>query len=181
MKITKKLISNILFVIVIALMLYPTSKAWILRQISFSPGVESAESRVKISSYNWALQGLNTENYDFNQAKNSVVIVNFWATWCVPCIAEMPSLQELYNDYGDKVDFLLVTSDSKEKVLPFLKERKFNMPIYNQVSNAPEEFFTKTIPKTFLIDKDGQIVIEAGRADWNTKKIRKLLDQLLAQ
>ncbi len=181
MKLTKKSISNILFVIVIALLLYPKSKTWILRQISFSPGIENVENRVKVSSYNWALQGLNTENYDFNQAKDKVVIINFWATWCVPCIAEMPSLQELYDDYGDKVVFLLVTSDSNEKVAPFLRERGFSMPIYNQVSNAPKEFFTKTIPKTFLIDKKGQIVIEASRADWNTKKVRKLLDALLVE
>jgi thiol-disulfide isomerase/thioredoxin len=181
MKLTRKAISNILFVIVIALLLYPKSKAWILRQISFSPGIENVENRAKLGSYNWALQGLNTANYDFNQAKDKVVIINFWATWCVPCIAEMPSLQALYDDYGDKVDFLLVTSDTNDKVTPFIKERGFNMPIYNQVSNAPNEFFTKTIPKTFLVNKKGEIVIDAGRADWNTKKIRKLLDQLIAE
>jgi len=177
----KKHYSNILFVILIGLLLYPKSKTWILRQISFSPGIEKIENRVKVSSYDWALEGLNTENFDFNQAKGKVVIVNFWATWCVPCIAEMPSLQALYDDYGDKVDFLLVTSDSSEKVMPFMEEHSFSMPIYNQISNAPSEFETRTIPKTFLINKSGEIVIEAARADWNTKKTRKLLDKLLAE
>ena len=181
MKLTKKSISNILFVVVIALLLYPKSKTWILRQISFSPGIENVENRVQVSTYDWALHGLNTSNYDFNQAKDKVVIVNFWATWCVPCIAEMPSLQELYNDYGDKVDFLLVTPDSKEKATPFLQEHGFTMPIYNQVSNAPKEFSTKTIPRSFLVDKKGHIVVDAGRADWNTKKVRNLLDQLIAE
>jgi len=181
MKITKKAISNILFVIAIGLLLHPTSKTWILKMISFSPSIENAENRVQLSSYDWALQGVNTENYDFNQAKDKVVIVNFWATWCVPCIAEMPSLQELYNDYGERVDFLLVTSDPSEKVLAFLKEREFNLPVYNQISQAPEVFYSKTIPKTFLLNKKGEIVIEAGRADWNTKKIRKLLDKLLKE
>ena len=181
MKLTKKSLSNILFVVVIALLLYPKSKTWILRQISFSPGVESVENRVQVSTYDWALHGLNTDNYDFNQAKNKVVIINFWATWCVPCIAEMPSLQKLYDTYGEDVVFLLVTSDSEDKVKPFLKEHGFSIPIYNQVSNAPKEFFTKTIPKSFLIDKKGSIIIEAGRADWNTKKVRKLLDALLSE
>lgn len=181
MKFLKKHYSNIIFVVLIGLLLYPKSKTWILRQISFSPSVEKVEKRESISNYNWSLQGQNTENYDFNQAKGRVVIVNFWATWCVPCIAEMPSLQSLYDDYGDRVDFLLVTSDSKEKVLPFLKERGFSMPTYNQMSNAPSEFETRTIPKTFLIDKKGQIIIEAGRADWNTKKVRNLLDGLLKE
>ncbi|HIP48760.1 MAG TPA: TlpA family protein disulfide reductase [Lutibacter sp.] len=181
MKITKKSISNILFVIAIGLLLHPTSKAWILRQISFSPSIENKVDQVQLKSYNWSLKGLNTKDYDFNQAKNKVVIVNFWATWCVPCVAEMPSLQALYDDYGDKVEFLLVTSDSNKKVAPFMKERNFNMPIYNQASNAPDEFFTKTIPKTFLVSKDGKIIIDTGRANWNTKKIRSLLDSLLKE
>jgi len=181
MKITKKAFSNILFVVAIGLLLHPTSKAWILKMISFSPSVESVENRVKIRSYEWSLKGLNVENYNFKQAEGKVVIVNFWATWCVPCIAEMPSLQALYDDYGDKVDFLLITSDANDKVVPFLKERNFTLPIYNQVNNAPNEFFTQTIPKTFLLNKKGDIVIEAARADWNTKKIRKLLDQLLEE
>jgi thiol-disulfide isomerase/thioredoxin len=181
MKFNKKWISNIVFVILIALLLYPKSKAWILQKISFSPSVESEDNRVKISTYNWTLQGLNTDDYDFNLAKDKVVIVNFWATWCVPCIAEMPSLQALYDEYGDRVVFLLVTSDSNDKVSPFMKERNFTLPIYNQVSQAPNAFYTKTIPKTFLLDKKGEIIIEAGRADWNTKKIRKLLDRLLEE
>lgn len=181
MKITKKAISNIFFVIAIGLLLHPTSKAWILRQISFSPSIENEADQVHLNSYNWSLQGLNTVNYDFNKAKNKVVIVNFWATWCVPCVAEMPSLQALYDDYGDKVEFLLVTSDTKDKVAPFLKQHEFTMPIYNQTSNSPKEFFTKTIPKTFLIAKSGKIVVNTGRADWNTKKIRRLLDSLLKE
>ena len=179
MKFLKKHYANILFVILIGLLLYPKSKTWILRQIAFSPSVEKVEKREKLANYEWLLHGINTENFDFNQAKGKVVIVNFWATWCVPCIAEMPSLQALYDDYGNKVDFLLVTSDSKEKVMPFMEEQGFSMPIYNQISNAPIEFASRTIPKTFLVDKNGFVVIEAARADWNTKKIRKLLDQLL--
>lgn len=180
-KLLKKHYSNIFFVILIGLLLYPKSKTWILRQISFSPRLENAEKRVNVASYDWSLQGITTDNYDFNQAKGKVVLVNFWATWCVPCIAEMPSLQTLYDDYGDKVEFVLVTSDTREKVLPFMKEHNFSMPIYNQASSAPEAFATRTIPKTFLLDKKGNIVIEAARADWDTKKIRKLLDELLKE
>jgi len=181
MRLTRKHLSNIVFVILIGLLLYPKSKTWILRQISFSPRVENANKRVKVASYDWSLRGITTENYDFNEAKGKVVLVNFWATWCVPCIAEMPSLQTLYDDYGEKIEFVLVTSDSKDKIDPFMKEHSFSMPIYNQASEAPIEFETRTIPKTFLLDKKGNIVIEATRADWDTKKTRKLLDQLLEE
>jgi thiol-disulfide isomerase/thioredoxin len=181
MKNRKDLISNILFGILIVAMIVPASRAWILRQIAFSPSIESVENRVQIKSYDWALQGVNTTNLDFNQEKGKVVIINFWATWCTPCVAEMPSLQELYEDYGNKVSFVLVTTDTKQKVLPFLEKHQFTLPIYNQVSQAPDEFFTETIPKTFLLDKNGKIVVKAGRADWNSKKIRKLLDRLISE
>lgn len=181
MKLTRKSISNILFYAAVAAMLYPKSRAWILRQIAFSPSVENVKNQVKLTNYDWSLKGVNTADYDFNQAKDRVVIVNFWATWCVPCIAEMPSLQALYDDYGDKVDFLLVTSDDANTIKPFMKERKFTLPVFNQINNAPEAFNTKTIPKTFLVNKQGTILIEAGRADWNTKKIRKLLDKLIME
>ena len=181
MKITKKLLSNLLFVVLIALLLYPKSKAWILRQISFSPSIEKKADWKPVDTYQWQLQGINTENYDFNTAKGKVVLVNFWATWCPPCIAEMPSIQALYEDYGDKVTFLLVTSDGREKVLPFMEEHQYTLPVYNALSQAPQAFYTKTIPRTFLLDKKGRIVINASRANWNTSKVRALLDKLLAE
>ena len=180
-KFLRKHYSNILFVIAIGLLLHPTSKAYILRMISFSPSIEDVEDRIQLNSFDWQLKGVNTTDYDFNQAKGKVVIINFWATWCVPCVAEMPSLQALYNDYGDKVDFLLVTSDEKNKIEPFLVEHKFNLPIYNQRSAAPKEFYTSTIPKTFMLNKKGQIVVETARANWNANKIRKQIDLLLAE
>ena len=177
----KKHYSNILFGFAIVLLLHPTSKAYILRLISFSPSIESKENRVQISTYHWNLHGLNTEDYDFNQAKGKVVLVNFWATSCMPCVAEMPSIEDLYQDYGDKVAFILVTRESKDKIAPFMAARGFTLPIYNSASTAPVEFDTNTIPRTFLLNKKGEIVIDAGRADWNTTKIRTYIDELLAE
>lgn len=181
MKFNKKQIGNIIFYVLIALMLIPRTRVYFLGMLSFSPRVEKIEKRANLSSYDWQLKGVNTEDYDFNQAKGKVVLVNFWATWCMPCVAEMPGLEALYKDYGNKVDFLLVTSDTPDKVLPFMEKKQFTMPIYNQFSNNPKEFDTNTIPKTFLIDKKGNIVIESSRADWDTKKIRKLIDGLLKE
>jgi len=177
----KKNLSNILFGILIVLLIYPTSRVVFLRLLSFSPSVEKIDNRVTIQSYNWNLQGVNVPDYDFNESKGKVVLINFWATWCTPCVAEMPSLEELYKDYGDKVKFVLVTSDIPETVLPFMKNKGFTLPIYNQLSNNPKEFNTSTIPRTFLLNKKGQIVIDASRADWNTSKTRKLIDELLME
>lgn len=180
MQINRKMISNILFVVALGLIIYPKSRAWIMRQLAFSPSIENVENRSKLTNYNWQLKGLNTTDFDFNTAKNKVVIVNFWATWCPPCVAEMPSLQDLYNDYKDQVVFVFVTSEGSEKVMPFMKKNDYNLPIYNMISKEPELLTTRSIPATYLINKEGEIVInKTGAANWNSTKVRNQLDELL--
>jgi len=177
----KRRYSDILFGILIVLLLIPKTRVYFLRIFSFSPGVESVEQRKQLIDYNWELRGLNTPDYSFEQARGRVVLVNFWATWCMPCVAEMPGLQALYEDYGDKVDFVLLTTDDKAKTLAFLQEHHFSFPVYHAVGGIPQEFHTQTIPRSFLLDKKGYIVIDTGRADWDTAKVRKLLDDLLEE
>ncbi len=182
MKFNKKMISNILFIVAIALLIYPPSRAWIMRQVAFSPSVEKVEERAILSNYNWQLKGINTTDLDFETTKNKVIIVNMWATWCPPCVAEMPSLQDLYNDYKDTVVFIFVTSEGKEIVMPFMDKNNYNLPIYNMMSREPELLSSQSIPTTFLIDKNGAIVIKkTGAANWNSKKVRKQLDELIKE
>jgi thiol-disulfide isomerase/thioredoxin len=182
MKLTWKMISNILFIIALSLVIYPKSRAWIMRQIAFSPSIENVEQRAILTNYNWKLKGINTVDYDFTEAQHKVVIINFWATWCPPCIAEMPSLQDLYNDYKDQVVFVFVTSEGTEKVTPFMDKNNYNLPIYNMMSREPDLLSTQSIPTTYLINKKGEIVIKkTGAANWNSTKVRNQLDELLKQ
>ena len=181
LKINRKSISNIVFVIALAVLLYPPSREWFMRQIAFAPSVENIENSEKLDSYNWSLKGLNTDNINFNELENKVIFVNFWATWCPPCRAEMPMIQELYNDYKDKIEFVFVTNESWETVEKFYLKNDYNLPSYNAKSLPPEKFTeTNSIPATYLIDKKGNILIsETGSANWNSKKVRKLLDELI--
>lgn len=178
---SKKALSNILFVIAIGLLLYSPTREWFMRQIAFAPSVENVEEAEKISSYNWELNGLNTQNVNFNQFEGKVVFVNFWATWCPPCRAELPMIQKLYNDYKDKIVFVFVTNESWSTVETFLKKNEYNLPVFNSLSSPPSKFTeTNSIPASYLIDKEGNILIsETGSADWNSTKVRKLLDNLL--
>lgn len=175
--------SNIIFAIVLVLMLYPPSREWFMRQIAFSPSIENLENADKIDSYNWKLNGLNTESIDFYELNNKVVFVNFWATWCPPCRAEMPMIQSLYNDYKDKVAFVFVTNENWSTVEKFFNKNDYNLPTYNSISSPPSKLAeTNSIPASYLIDQEGNILIsKVGSADWNSNKVRKLLDQLLAK
>ena len=182
-KINRKSISNIIFVIAIAVLLYPPSREWVMRQIAFAPSVENVESSEKIDTYNWQLKGLNAESINFSELEDKVVFVNFWATWCPPCRAEMPMIQELYNDYKDKVSFVFVTNESWEKVEKFYIKNEYNLPSYNSQSLPPKKLTeTNSIPATYLIDKEGKILIsKTGSANWNSTKVRNLLDKLILE
>lgn len=180
MKLTKKTLFNILFVVVIGLLLYPPTKVYFIRLISFSPSTITKDNRQALQSYDWNLKGLNTSSIDFNTTKNKVVFVNFWATWCPPCIAEMPSIQKLYNDYKDKVEFVFVSNEKWPTIEAFYKDKGYNLPTYNTLSKIPNQLESNSIPATFIIDKNGTIVVDKkGPADWNSDKIRKLLDELV--
>ena len=117
--------SNIVFLIIILLLIIPQTRQpiqiWLHKGLSYinqSTLIDNDE-RVKITYSNWKLQSDNNTILDFESAKGEVVLINFWATWCPPCIAEMPSLQELYKDYNDKVKFLFVTNDNFDVVSSF--------------------------------------------------------------
>jgi len=182
MKLNKGMFSNIIFVLLIVALVYPNSRAWLLRQIAFAPSVRSEIKSPTLKDYNWELKGLNTDDINFKSLKDKVVFINIWATWCPPCRAEMPLIQELYKDYKDKVNFVLVTSDDASKVMAYYKEHNFDFPTYNMYSKEPALFTTRSIPATFIVSKKGKVVVSTtGAANWNSKKVRKLLNRLLSE
>ena len=92
--------------------------------------------------------------------KGKVVLVNFWATWCPPCLAEIPDLIALQNKYRDQLVVVGISEDeiSPEVVKQFADERKINYPIA-MTTPALQERFTGIValPTTFVLDPDGRI------------------------
>lgn len=177
----KKHWSNILFGILIVLLFIPQTgkpiRIFVSRLIAFSPSVKSEEDREVLKDWNWKLLNEEGQVIDFNAYRGKKILLNFWATWCPPCIAEMPSLQELHNDYKDEVVFLFVTQDEEEALQKFLQKGGYDLPIYRPYSNPPELLRSNSLPTTFLINEQGEILIrKVGAADWNSEKVRRLLD-----
>ncbi|MBS9768143.1 MAG: TlpA family protein disulfide reductase [Flavobacteriaceae bacterium] len=175
--------TNLLFVVALFLMVYSPTREWFLRQISFSPSVIEIQKAEQIDTYQWQLKGVTTEDLNFENVKNKVVLVNFWATWCPPCRAEMPMLQDLYRAYKDKLVFVLVSNEEEQKIISFLSEKGYDFPVYQSLTTPPSLFrATNSIPATYLIDKKGRVRIsKTGTADWNSDKVHKLIDQLLEE
>lgn len=187
MKFKKSHISNLLFVIVIILMIIPQTRKPI--QVGFhtivalfSPLVIDKEDQLLLSNYDWQLIDSNNTIFNIEQAKGKVIFVNLWATWCPPCIAEMPSMQKIYDAYGDRVVFLFISNENQEKVTAFLKRKNLSIPSYYPLSSSPKEITSNSIPATYIIDKKGFIVVEKiGAAIWNSISVRKLLVNLLLE
>lgn len=178
MKISKKQLSNIVFAVMIGLLIYPPTKVHLLRWFSFSPSIENKEELIKITNTDWTLKGLNTKNINFNKLEDKVIFISFWATWCPPCIAEMPSMKALFDNYKEKVEFLFITNENWNTVSGFYKKNGYDFPTYNQVSNSPIELKSTTIPATFILSKKNQILVDKkGAANWNSTSIRELLDE----
>src|SRR5690606_18518096 len=108
------------------------------------------EDRIVLTTYDWKLIDEHGNSYDFNEARGKVVIVNFWATWCPPCIAEMPSLEKLYKDYKDDVVFLLVSDEKPEAISKFKSKNDYDFLVYASASANPEVLNTSSIPRTFV-------------------------------
>ncbi|MFK7781096.1 TlpA family protein disulfide reductase [Psychroserpens sp.] len=181
-------IFNFILVISIATLIIPQTRLPI--QVFFNslitkvvePSVIKEAERTLISDYNWNLKDLKGQSLNFNSLKNKVVVINFWATWCPPCIAEMPSMEALYQSYknNDDIVFLFVSSEDTEKLSEFMEEKNYSFPVYQPVSNYPSELNVSSIPRTFVIDKSGAITIDkSGAANWNSEIVTNTIDDLL--
>ena len=173
--------SNVLLFSFLILLLIPQTvrpiKIFIHRLIASSPSEIKGSNRETLSNYDWRLQDMQGENVDFNTFQGKKILINFWATWCPPCIAEMPSMQALYNDYKDDIVFLFVTNDDAQTVRSFLKANGYKLPVYTAVTAPIQELEGNSLPTTYIIDENGEIVIrKVGAADWNSSSVRALLN-----
>ena len=178
--------SNILLLLFIGLMIFPQTRMPIQiavnRIFAFSPSEIDEEKREVLSNYDWKLNTLEGETANFSEAQGKVIVLNFWATWCPPCVAEMPSFQKLYDDYGNEVEFYFVSQEEEEPLNRFLEKRGYDLPVYRSLSYIPEQLVSNSLPTTYVISKSGEIVVKkTGAADWNTEEFRSLLQELLGE
>ncbi len=119
---------------------------------------------------NFTLTDLQGKSWTLQALHGKVVLVNFWATWCQPCRREMPDLDALYQRFKDQGLVILAISDEEAgKINELLAEKKVSYPILlDPGSKVYKLFRLDGIPKSFIYDRDGQLVSQA--IDMRTQK-----------
>ena len=128
-------------------------------------------------------EDLNGSQFSLRDFKGKTLFINYWATWCNPCLAEMPSMVELYNQYKDNQDivFLYLSKENRNTIIDYLPKDEIlsQLPLYKIISDD-ELFSTRGIPTTFIVDSSGEVVVkDVGSAIWNDQSVIDYLNNIL--
>ncbi|MFP6637678.1 MAG: TlpA disulfide reductase family protein [Nitrospinaceae bacterium] len=139
--------------------------------VLYSSTLTLAQSENKLPAPDFTLKSLSGEEVSLNQHRGNYVLVNFWATWCVPCKMEMPSLETLYQRFKTRNFSLLAISNDMfgaKIVESFIQANNLSFTILlDQQLQASNKFGVISLPTTFMINPEGNIIGELrGAEDW---------------
>jgi peroxiredoxin len=129
-----------------------------------------------------ALQGRSVQ---LSALRGKVVFINVWATWCPPCIEEMPSIQQLYDRFqGRGLEVLTISVDplGAQVVEPFMREHQLRFPVLLDTKGTIERLYrTAGYPESFIVDKGGRLVEKViGPRDWAHPQMFAMFERLMA-
>lgn len=125
------------------------------------PG-QGAPASTNGSAPNFRLAALDGKQHSLGEYRGHVVLINFWATWCIPCRAEIPELEVAYREHlAQGVVFLGVDwKESADQVAPFVEERQVTYPVLlDSDGKVYSAYQVVALPETFVIDKQGRVAV----------------------
>lgn len=147
------------------------------REVPLKPGeFRYKESpRLMYLAPNFSLPDLNSQKVELKDYRGKVVFLNFWATWCLTCEEEMPSMEKLYQKFkGNSFEILTVSIDKEGKgiVASYMKKFGLTFPaLLDPKSKVAKLYRTTGVPETFIINKEGFIIHKAiGPRKWDTEE-----------
>ncbi len=179
---------NILFFGLLIFFIFSTdAKSWVLKQMVtiglFKPDIQKEGVNKQEITAAFSFRDESGNIISTNDLKGKVVFINFWATWCPPCRAEMPSLNEMFNKLKDdnRYVFLFINEDEDlTKATSYLQKNNFAMPVITRAGQIPAQIFSGTLPTTVVLNKEGKIVMKKeGLANYNNNDFLKQLEDLL--
>lgn len=138
-----------------------------------------------VPAFDFMLRG--DENANITDYKGQIVLINFFATWCPPCRAELPRVQgEIWDRYKDRGDFSLFVFGREEgwdKLDPFIEEHGYTFPILPDLERKIfSQFAAQSIPRNVVLNKEGKIVYQSiGYSEAEFDKLLETLEALLVE
>jgi thiol-disulfide isomerase/thioredoxin len=179
---------SILFYALIAVLIFsPDAKSWLLQQV-VSTGLIKAKIKTNPDKNlqqagAFSFTDANGKTASTADLRGKVVFINFWASWCPPCRAEMPSLEKLHQKLkdDDRFFFLFINEDEdKDKAVQYLEKNHFTMPLFYTSGTVPPEIYTGNLPTTIVLNKEGNIVLKhKGMAGYDSEQFIGQLKELL--
>ncbi len=137
---------------------------------------------IGMSAPDFTLKSVSGEDTSLSSFRGKVVVLNFWATWCPPCVKEMPSLNKLYKNYKEQGIIVIAasTDNSIAKINKFLKRNPVDFIVVSDPDyRTSRDFKVFSLPTSFLIDKDGKIVKKyLGEIDWMDQSVVEEIKKL---
>ena len=133
---------------------------WLSRVPEGLAGSNQAAPQIGFQAPDFVLEQLGGQDIRLENLRGQPVILNFWASWCGPCRAEMPALEQIAQDYADEglVMLLVNQGESEASINPFLQEIGVTAPVLlDRDLTATRLYRVNALPTTFFIDKDGRI------------------------
>ena len=128
------------------------------------------------------LQNLDGQSITLSDLKGKPVLINFWATWCGPCVSEMPYIQEIHEEWSGKGLAMLAVNvgDSPSEVEHFLQNHNLSLPVLLDTKKVvAQKYNIRAFPTTFFLDKDGIIQVKVIGAFPNKAAIESRLNEIM--
>ena len=142
-------------------------------------GIQNNTEKIK-ADLDFALIDSEGNSKSLKDFRGKVIFLNLWATWCPPCIAEMPNIDSLHEEMGDEIAFVMLSLDQDfEKAINFNKYKEYDLPIFKPASYLPRMYESNSIPTTYVIDADGYLALtHYGMADYDSIEFKNFLKSL---
>lgn len=176
--------------LIAAMAFSPDAKSFVLRQL-VKTGLFNATMEENVDEYttkgpfDFNFTDENGPLQNTSSLRGKVVFINFWASWCPPCRAEFPSIDQLYSQFKDnpKVYFLTINLDRElETGKAYLAKEKYSVPLFTAQGYVPKDIYTGALPTTVVLDKTGQIRYHhTGFANYASPRFIGQLEALLSE
>jgi thiol-disulfide isomerase/thioredoxin len=154
----------------------------LLLLISLFTGCNDHQDRTQqLTAAEIELTTLSGEPIDLSVYKGKAIFINFWATWCKPCVQEMPSLQRLSETLGNEsIVFLFASEESAEEIETFRLAKNFSMNFLR--TGSLTDLNITGLPTTFILNKEGRLIFsEMGAREWDSESSINLVKEIINQ